>query len=132
VALVSIYASLDAPDDDHTTECGVYVETSPGCFDFDEDGECTCGLLTAPIVYQGSHILPAMTDERDGHVDLALIPGHIERDGRERETPDEDTPWPYLRFGVNGETVVLDVAGVERVHASLDHWLRRVTPGVLR
>lgn len=136
---MSIYASLGAPNDDHAEGCAYWVEwveTPPGsgCFEAGRDEDCTCKLRHAPIVYKGSHILPSMDDERGGWIDLALIPGFITRTGREDEQPDndehEDYPaaWPYLRFGVNGTTVVLDKAGVQQVADTLAYWLSRVEP----
>ena len=121
---MSIYASWPAPDDDHHEEdCAVWDEDPPGSGIMEWTGEpCSCALPRAPIVYQGSHVLPSSTDERGGRVDIASIPGHITRDGRD-DGPDEDVPWAFLRLGVNEETVVLDRAGVELVHRTLGVWL---------
>ena len=104
----------------------------------DADGEtwerserpCTCGQPNAPLVYQGSNILPEETDKRGGHVDLALIPAHIRfwRDNPDapvHEEPDEP-PAPFLRIGVNGETVILTRHNVETIHGELSKWLGRV------
>lgn len=125
---MSIYASLDAPEDWHSTDCGIWVEDGEkGYVVRGDETQCTCALREAPLVYRGSHILPSMEDERGGDVDIALIPGHVFREGRESEQPpDDETPWPYLRFGVNGERVVLDTAGVQRVADTLNRWLSRV------
>ena len=86
---------------------------------------CDCGTPTAPIIYQGSHIVPADTDPRGGTIDIAGIPGHITRPGLPpTNTDDETLPWhPWLRLGVNSETVVLDRRGVELVHRELGEWL---------
>lgn len=121
---MSIYASLPAPDDlRHEDCCTKWREVEPGVFESVEGAPCTCGLPRAPIVYRGSHVLPsAASDPRGGSVDLALIPGHITRNGRD-DGPDDGAPWPYLRLGVNGETVVLDRAGVALVHRTLSRWL---------
>jgi len=133
---MSIYASLYAPEDWHAETCAYWVETPPssGCLEPGREEDCTCKKLHAPIVYKGSHVLPSMDDERGGSVDLALIPGFIQREGRDAERPDNDESsdfpaWPFLRFGVNGEAVVLDRAGVELVARQLNDWLAHVDGG---
>jgi hypothetical protein len=73
-------------------------------------------------VYQGSHVLPAESDERGGWVDIALIPSHITRDGRD-DQPEDEAPWPYLRLGVNEQTVILTRRNVQEIHESLSWWL---------
>lgn len=55
-------------------------------------------------------------DYRWGKVTIASIPHHITRDGRADR--------PYLRFGVNDETVVLTVRHVRQIHNTLGKWLR--------
>ncbi|MDG4792104.1 hypothetical protein O7626_40530 [Micromonospora sp. WMMD1102] len=81
----------------------------------------------APILYQGSHVLPADNDARDGVLLLCQIPGHISRDGRDLSDGDR-TVWPWLRLSLHGPggdaTVVLDREQVERIHAYLGDWLR--------
>lgn len=69
------------------------------------DDEEPCG---PPWVYQGSHILPSEDDPRGGTIDLAHIPSHITRDGRD-DQPEDDKPWPWLRLGVVEDGVVIDV-----------------------
>lgn len=126
---MSIWASLTAPSDDHHEEgCAFYVETSPNCYEI-SGKPCSCGQPASPLVYRGSHILPELADPRGGYIDLAYIPAHVRF---WRENPDAnsaDEPWdpiePFLRFGVNGETVILTTAHVEEVYESLGHWLRR-------
>ncbi|MFY1686383.1 hypothetical protein [Plantactinospora sp. WMMB782] len=80
----------------------------------------------APIVYQGSHVLPADGDARDGVLLLCQIPGHISLNGRD-SPDDERTVWPWLRLSLHGPggdaTVVLDREQVERIHAYLGEWL---------
>lgn len=120
---MSIYGSLAAPDEDHVEECGGWKETAPQTFEW--VGPCDCGLPDTPLVYQGSHIFPGDSDERGGWVDLAMIDGHITRDGRD-DAPEGGKPWPYLRFGVNQETVVLTRRNVEQVAASLNEWLELI------
>lgn len=130
---MSIFASLAAPDDDtHTDECARWDKH------VDEDGEtweisdrpCNCGQPDAPLVYQGSHVFPSESDPRGGYVDLALIPAHIRfwRDHPNapvNEEPD-GPPAPFLRFGVNGATVILTQRNVEQIHGELSYWLERV------
>jgi len=80
---VSIYASLASPDDsEHTDDCAQW-EKHGDLWEI-SDRPCDCGQPDAPLVYQGSHILPdEKHDKRGGFVDLALIPSHITRDGRD-------------------------------------------------
>ena len=124
---MSIYASLHATETRHSEDCAIWVPDGEhdGCVMEGPDDLCTCGLRAAPIVFRGSQFLPSDEDQRGGWVDLAAIPGHIEREGRPPTNPDDETfPYhPWLRFGVNGETVVLDRAGVERVHLTLTEWM---------
>jgi hypothetical protein len=127
---MSIYGSLPAPaDDEHDVEnCAYYVEDPPGsgCFEF--SGEpCDCGQADAPLVYQGSHVLPSEGDERRGYVDIACIPAHVRywRDNPNAPVESEPNgpPEPFLRFGVNEGTVVLTRRNVEQVHETLAWWL---------
>jgi len=119
---VSIYGSLPAPcDDEHEDDCGKwdkrYWQLSKR--------DCTCGQPNAPMVYMGSHVLPSPSDTRGGWVDIASIAGFITRDGRDGggEHLDYDTPWPYLRFGVNEATVVLTEENVRQIADTLNEWL---------
>ena len=142
---MSIYASLAAPCDDHSVKCDVYVEDPPGsrCYEF-TDAPCTCGLKAAPIVYEGSHVLPSDDDRREGSIDLALIPGHIEREGRPAVS-EWSPPHPWLRLGIytassreqyegkpyvsgGHATVVLDRRQVEQVRDTLTEWLESLSP----
>lgn len=121
---MSIYGSLAAPDaDEHTDDCARWDKR--GDTWHISDRPCDCGQPGAPLVYLGSHVLPdERTDKRGGWVDLACIDAHITRDGRD-DGPD-DGVWPYLRLGVNNETVVLTRENVREVHESLSWWLRQV------
>lgn len=147
---MSIYGSSVVFDDTHAEDCAIWVESpsEPGIYAaFGET--CTCGLRNAPIVYEGSHVLPADTDRRGGGVDVASIPGFIERDGRDQ--PDEDGHHPWLRLSVDNvesleqwhgkpyvragrAVVVLDARHVARLHKYLGEWLgaiktvERLTP----
>lgn len=78
---------------------------------------------TAPIAYQASHIFPDPLD-RDGSVDLALIPGFVRVDVPDDE--DEDAaPHPFVRLSVNAAGVVLDRAQVLQAFHALGDWLVR-------
>lgn len=64
--------------------------------------------LGQPWIYRGSHILPADTDPRGGHIGLAEIPSHITRDGRD-DAPEDGRPWPWARLSVVEDGVVIDI-----------------------
>lgn len=103
---------------------------------FDEYGE---DERQPPIVYQGSHILPSMTDPRGGAVDLAHIPGFISREGPHADTDDTDprpARWPYLRLSVDDDqyayaSVILDVHQVDTLIEDLQSWRATVDMGKL-
>jgi hypothetical protein len=57
-----------------------------------------------------------------------MIPGHVRfwlehPEAPPAEEPDDCPPEPFLRLGVNGETVILTRRHVERIHAVLGDWL---------
>lgn len=86
---------------------------------------CSCGA--GPIIYQGSHILPSDDDERGGSFEIGAIDTFIRRDGGYTEVGEEtDRVHPWLRLCVNSETLVLDLAQVTALHATLTTWLERV------
>lgn len=58
-------------------------------------------MLDAPIVYQGSHVLPDYKDRRGGSVEVASIPNHITRD--DHPYGKEGQPKPFMRLGVHSE-----------------------------
>lgn len=135
---MSIYASEIVFDDTHLDHCQRWVETDVGILDLDESRPCTCGQVNAPLVYEGSHVLPADTDRRGGDLDVASIPSHIEREGRVDGR--EGLPKPWLRLSVGNEpsttmfedkpfepagssTIVLDRSQVAELHAYLGTWL---------
>jgi hypothetical protein len=130
---MSIYASwLTLGDGEHEDGCAIYVEDPPGsnCFEF--SGEpCDCGTPRAPIVYEGSHVLPSNTDRRAGYIDVAGIPDHIVREGREDGR--EGVPKDWLRLSVGsvpsttmyGAALVLDRALVMELRDTLTAWLER-------
>lgn len=110
------------------------METLPGILEI--SGEpCDCGQPRAPIVYQGSHVMPSLDDARAGWVDLAIVLPHV-RFWREhpnaepKDEPDSDTHpiEPFLRFGVNGEAVILTRAHVEQIIEELRWFMRKSRP----
>jgi hypothetical protein len=86
--------------------------------DFSDDSEDG-----APIRYQQSHILPSDDDPRGGNVDVAFIPGFIERTDRPPLSEDDAPMHPWLRLSVDDATVVLDRKQVARLHETLGRWL---------
>ena len=118
---MSIYATwLSLSDDEHEESCAVYAETRPGSGIFEFSGEpCDCGLPGAPIVYQGSHVLPSDDDARGGTVDVAAIPDFIVRDGRD----DAQGDWLRLSVYAEDDAVVLTRSHVERLRDTLTKWL---------
>lgn len=124
---MSIYGSLPAPsDDEHVDGCACYVETEPSVFEAN-DHDCDCGQPDAPLVYQGSHVLPSETDERGGFVDIASIAAGVRywRDNPDAtiDTEPDGLVEPFLRFGVNEGTVVLTRRHVEEIVGTLTEWL---------
>lgn len=80
-----------------------------------------------PYVYQGSHVLPSEDDPRDEgwSVQLAEVPSHITRDGRD-DRPEDGKPWPWLRLSMHSEDAVLHARQVRAVYESLGAWLEQV------
>lgn len=92
-------------------------------FDLEED---------PPYAYQRSHILPSedgLRVDADLAVQLAQIPSHITRDGRD-DQPSDGAPWPWLRVSLNTEDVVLHARQVREVYESMGAWLEQVEPEV--
>ncbi|MCX4911860.1 hypothetical protein [Streptomyces sp. NBC_00878] len=77
-----------------------------------------------PCAYRGSHILPSEDDPKGGVVQLAEVPSHITRDGRD-DQPEDGTPWPWLRLSVNQDDAVLSRSQVRQVYESLGAWLEQ-------
>ena len=124
---MSIFASMAAPaDDEHEDDCAHWDKTDPESWEI-SGKPCSCGEPNAPLVYRGSHVLPSSSDERGGHVDLALIPAHVrywrENPNAPIETEPDFPPEPYLRFGVNEGTVILERHHVEQIVSELSWWL---------
>lgn len=144
---MSIYATLWStyPDDhgfdDGGVRCAKWKQVAKGSpqweharlitfvgkrYRLDSKTPCSCGAGTLP--YYGSHVLPSDEDKADGGLEVAAIPGYIERVGREDEKPlDDDTPWPYLRlcvdFGENNAAIVLTEKHVTELYDALTYWL---------
>lgn len=94
--------------------------------------ECTCG--SCPIFYQGSHVLPADSHKRAGHLDLGTIPGHIDYLDRPAISDDMQPYHPWLRFSlcakeIGGETIVLDRGQVGQLRDALSRWIEIVDQG---
>lgn len=79
-----------------------------------------------PYAYQRSHVLPHEDDLRDGSVQLAEVPSHITRDGRD-DQPEDGTPWPWLRLSVNEADAVLNPQQVRKVWEAMGAWLDEVS-----
>lgn len=109
---MSIWASLPAPQE-HPEWCAIWRESPTDAVGV-APAACSCGHIDSPITYWGSATLPWANLERAGHVDIAetTMPG-----GRIA---------PYLRFGVNGGTVVLEPAHVRQIVETLTGWLDRL------
>ena len=96
------------------------------------DGVPSFDDLDAPIIYQGSHVIPAESDPRGGSVDLSAIPGHVRFWRENPDAPIEDEPEgkvePYLRLGVqdhqgNRAVVILTARQAARLKGTLTDWL---------
>lgn len=81
-----------------------------------------------PYRYQGSHHLPYHDDLRDGDIQLAEIPSHITRDGRD-DQPEDGAPWPWLRLSVDDADVILDPANARYLADQLTDWADRADGG---
>ena len=80
-----------------------------------------------PYVYQGSHILPSETDGLDVTcpVQLAEVPSHITRDGRD-DRPEDGAPWPWMRLSLGQEDTVLHARQVRKMWEVMGAWLEQV------
>jgi hypothetical protein len=119
---MSIYCSLAAPDDEHPDDCAIWVEVDDSYLE--ANGVCDCELRTAPIIYHGSHIFPSDQLERGGYIDVAYIPSHCGPHGTYLE--EGEAPHPFLRFGVNEGTVILEPSHVSVLVECLSGWLDAV------
>lgn len=92
------------------------------------DQDAPCG---EPWLYRGSHVLPTETDPRGGTIDLASIPSHITRDGRD-DRPEDGAPWPWLRLSVHAAdddpTVVINPAQARELARQLTDWADDAEP----
>lgn len=136
---MSIYATWLHLDESHTEECAIWVESEPGYF-APIGKPCDCGIPMCPLVYEGSHILPADDDRRGGSVDVAVIPDFITRDGRDDAQGEGLKDWLRLSVGAlpselehNGKpyqeggdvAVVLTRPQVQAMRDTLTAWLER-------
>jgi predicted house-cleaning noncanonical NTP pyrophosphatase (MazG superfamily) len=101
--------------------------TIPGLGSMDDDP-----AVGAPWRYGGSHILPREDDPRGGVIDLAVIPSHITRDGRD-DQPQDDAPWPWLRMSLNhcgaDPTVILSPDQARHLARQLADWADSAAAG---
>ena len=124
---MSIYGSMSAPNNrEHEDDCDKW-DKHEGHWELSKR-PCTCGQPDAPLVYQGSHVLPSEDDERGGWIDIACILAHVRFWRENPDAPVEDEPdWPnvepFLRFGVNESTVVLTERNVRQIADTLNEWL---------
>jgi hypothetical protein len=144
---VSLYGDGWGTDaDDHADTCARWVECAcpdPLAHSRGRIGEeChwlyfgagTCSCLCGPIVYQGSHVLPASDDKRGGTFGFGEIAGFITRDGRDDGPVDDDQPWPYLRATMHAQDAeepqdaVLDRPLVLSLRDYLSDWLAATDP----
>lgn len=137
---MSIYGTILFFDQWHEDGCAVWVEDPPGSNSY-RLGEraCTCGLPGSPYVYEGSHVLPSATDRKGGSLDLAMVPAHITRDGRDdgaegpkdwlrlsltnQASTEQYEGKPYVPAGAS--TIVLNRRHAEELRDALTDWLER-------
>lgn len=126
---MSIYGTWLVLGQDHAHGCDKWTQEAgeEGCYYLDDSYACTCGMPRAPFVYQGSHVLPAESDEQGGSVLVCGIPDHITRDGRD-DAP-EGALKDWLRLSVypanDKQAVVLARRHVEELRDTLTAWLER-------
>jgi hypothetical protein len=70
------------------------------------DGQPAFDDLDAPIIYQGSHVLPEMEHARGGSLDLAVVLPHVRfwRENPDAEVSDEpygEPTDPFLRLSLH-------------------------------
>lgn len=108
------------------------------------DGEPSPEDLDAPLVYQGSNVLPEHTSLRGGGVDLAYISAHVRFWRDNPDAPVEQEPYepvePFMRLMVHEArtapkrqeglaTVLLTVGQVERLRDALTEWIALTAEG---
>lgn len=121
---MSIYCTTFDMGGEHTGQCARVKRVGRKVYEQDDSKPCTCG--SAPIRYQGSHILPSDSDERNGIVRLGAIPPHITRNGRYNRRGDRWHRW--LRLSVEadaGATVVLTKKQAMALRDALNDWLKQ-------
>ncbi|HEY9375014.1 hypothetical protein [Streptomyces sp.] len=144
---MSIYATLFSIDDDgHELTCAHYAKTSreeaedsgrmvvsgDAYYRWDATADCTCGNRP-PIIYQGSHINPALQNARGGWLLVCGIPDHCHPDAR--GSGDVGQPVGFLRLTAGEDettyhgmqpgqaTLILEVGQVRALQATLAEWL---------
>lgn len=115
---MSIYSSIFDIGDEHKNICRRMKRLRRGVYEYDDDKPCSCG--SAPIEYEGSHILPSLKDKRAGVLGFAAIRGHITRDGRDNGKKEF---WPYLRFHLNALSLVITRHQAIKLRDALTEWL---------
>jgi hypothetical protein len=105
------------------------------------DGDPESDDLDAPLIYQGSHVLPEDSHPRGGYVGLAHIAAHVRFWRENPDAPLHDEPWlpaePFLRLSVVADettyqgggdaTVVLTSRQATRLRDALNDWLISTT-----
>ena len=119
---MSIWATILVLDDDHTDTCTAWQQPDLTLRLYHPTGPCGCGRPNQPYRYRGSHILPAPDDPRGGSVQLAEVPSHITRDGRD-DVPADDTPWPWLRLSTTDPDTILNPPQARQLADALTGWL---------
>ena len=115
---MSIYQSIFGLGDEHKPRCLRIKKIEVGVYQQDDSKPCTCG--SCPLKYEGSHILPSQLSKREGDFGFAGIPGHITRNGRDNG---KKRWWPWLRFHLNRNTVILTKKQVGQLRDALNVWL---------
>ena len=142
---MSIYATMLSIEDqrqvaERMKEMGINYGVIGPDGELDIETELAPEDYDAPVIYQGSHVLPDENSPRGGSVDVAMIPDFITRDGRDDAQGTGLKDW--LRLSVDSEdsetryegvvvvkggraVVVLTRPQVERLRDTLTDWLER-------
>lgn len=138
---MSIYSTWLSIEDERQTAAeladrGIYYGVIGDEGPVDDLADLPGEMLDAPIVYEGSHVLPSDTDRRGGSVEVAAIPNHITRDGRDDATDGSLKDWLRLSvrsvesadpgaFYAADATVLLTRRQAARLRNTLSEWLDR-------
>jgi hypothetical protein len=132
---VSIFATIFTIEDERQWISGLeMLGVKAGVI---RDGDPRPEDLDAPLVYQGSHVLPGPDSPHGGSVGLACIPAHVRfwRDHPDAPTGDEPAGGcePWLRLSVDehpdadgnrgSATVLLTVEQAGRLATALAEWI---------